>query len=149
MKKDKIIFEHLRHSKFDIDKFENVKNNTITNIKDKPIDGGLWASPINSNYSWRKVFSGMDNWEKNNSFKFSVSDDAKILCIDSLEKINLIPKKYIISYDEELFLDFEKISKDFDAIFFSPSKDDRLCKIMPHWECDSILVFNPSIIELI
>ena len=42
MKKDKIIFEHLRHSKFDIDKFENVKNNTITNIKDKPIDGGFY-----------------------------------------------------------------------------------------------------------
>lgn len=144
-----IIYEHLRDAEFNKDKFINVENNNITDIKDKPIEGGFWASPVDSKYSWRKVFSGMDLWEQNTFFRFTLSNNAKILYINSIESIKLIPKEFIISFDKVLNLDFEKLSTVYDALHFDPSNDECLNEIMPSWQCDCILIFNPDIIETI
>ena len=143
-----IIYEHLRATEFDKNRFTNVENSN-TDIKDKPIEGGFWASPVDSKYSWRKVFSSMDSSEKNTFFRFTLSNNAKILYINSIESIKLIPKEFIISFDKVLNLDFEKLSLAFDALRFDPSNDECLNEIMPSWQCDCILIFNPDIIKTI
>ena len=143
---DEVIYEHLRDAEFTKNKFINVENNNITDIKDKPIEGGFWASPVDSKYNFRKVFSGMDSWELNTFFRFTLSNNAKILYINSIESIKLIPKEFIISFDKVLNLDFEKLSLVFDALRFDPSNDESLNEIMPSWQCDCILIFNPDIV---
>lgn len=41
-------FIHYGHTKFNIKKFDNIKNK----YGNKP-DGGLWLSPVNSKWGWK------------------------------------------------------------------------------------------------
>ena len=66
-------------TKFSPRKFKTIKNSWV-----KP-DGGLWTSPINSEYGW-KEWCDAEQFRKNleeNSFKLKFQDDAKILIIDN------------------------------------------------------------------
>ena len=44
------------------------------------------------------------------------------------------------------FLDFEKLSKSYDVIEVNISADRDLYWELYGWDCDSILVMNPSVI---
>ena len=44
-------------------------------------------------------------------------------------------------------LDFEKLSKEYDAIEVFISKDEQLYWDLYGWDCDSILIMNSDIIE--
>ena len=113
--------------------------------------GGLWASPIGSNHSWRKYaesFRGEEHFKK--SFTFSLKDSARVLIIDSREDIKKIP---IIKHDLDdlsLKFDFQKLVKKYDAIFLTEKGERRTRHHHPMsfygWDCESILVFNKDII---
>lgn len=60
----------------------------------KPQSGGLWTSPIDSEYSWRKwcLSEDFNVWQLEKSFRLKI-DTSQLLIIDSLD--DLIQKWYI------------------------------------------------------
>ena len=83
------IYVHYGHKNFDNDLFKPIKN--ISNFS-KP-KGGLWASRIDAKYGWRE-WCNDEEFRKNdeeNAFRFTLSDYAKILYIDSEDKLLNLP----------------------------------------------------------
>lgn len=113
--------------------------------------GGFWASSVDAQFGW-------PNWclaekyrecEKENSFIFSLKDDAKVLTINYLEDLENLPKiESEWKFSNWIFLDFESISKEYDAIEVVISNDCRLYNALYGWDCDSILILNPNILEI-
>lgn len=134
---------HCGSDKFDITKFEKVKNFIGYS---KPIDGGLWASPVNSKYAWKEA-PVIKRLQDKKSFSFKISDSAKILKIEKKEDLINLPRT--IEDGKGMFnisLDFEKISQEYDMIYCNAIPESELDKLLPKWECECILVMNPQII---
>ena len=138
---------HYSGEPFNISKFKPVVNRPFWV---KP-DGGLWASPINSDNNWY-------TWCRNNMYKpekliysieFDLSPDAKVLKIhnnDDLTKFLDIYNKSIKKY--YTYPDFEQMVKDgYDAIEVLINTDVIYFKLYG-WDCDTLLVFNPDVIVI-
>ena len=85
-------------------------------------------------------------------------DDARVLQIHTIDQLTEIAKNYSVTTSiiktniypfDSYILDFEAIAKEYDAIDFRISTDQRLYWPLYGWDCDSILVFNPKAIKLI
>lgn len=133
-------------------------------IKNRPSfckpTGGLWASPIDSEYGWRdwcKDEQYMD-CDDLNSFTFELQDNAKVYVIDSLKDLLLVPHKV---NDDSAFgsvqvIDFEKMAMEYDAIFLTCngqwktrySKFEGYIMDLYGWDCESILVMNPGVVKV-
>ena len=100
---------HYGSNKFNPNKMEPIKNDNW--IKPK---GGLWTSPIDSNWGW-KDWCESENFRecsKENSFTLKLHDWAKICVIDSVSDLVYLP-----CYESyKRYLDFEKIAENYDAI---------------------------------
>lgn len=143
---DKYIHYGSKH--FDINRFKPIKNELLFT---KP-SGGLWASKVDDNYGWKK-------WCKNNGvyideleeyFIFTLKEDARILEINDIKDLEPLPKyKKIDEFDflniGWVFLDFEEIQKQYDAIFVNIS-DSGLYYALSGWDCNSLLVMNSDCI---
>lgn len=147
------IYVHYGSDEFVKSKFLPVKNYRSVVFK-KPTPGtGFWASPKNSEHSWKKWCEqegfGLDKLK--NSFEFFLKENSKILLLKTLkdyEKMLEIYSKKIecvpCILGETRIIDFEKMQKDgIDAVLYFV-KD--LYFEMYGWDCDSILVLNPEII---
>jgi hypothetical protein len=145
-------FIHYGHDKFDKDLFVPIRNFVFV----KPI-GGLWASPINSNYGWKdwclEKHYCIPKLDKFFSFKLNIN--AEIFIINSKRDLHSLP----VYYNESLkfglkeipFLDFELISKNYDALWLTndgiKAVHDPMDLLNLHgWDVESLLVFNPNII---
>lgn len=136
-------------------------------ITNKPLfvkpTGGLWASPIDAQYGWAEWCKNNDFREirKENSFSFELTDDAKVYHVYSVKDLEKLPIQEddvskIIGSSSMVYLDFEKISKDYDAIELHLSEEkieidhflNGLYWKLYGWDCDSILIMNPNIIKL-
>lgn len=146
MYKKGIIYEHCGHDKFEIDKFEYIKNDSRMIPITKPANGGLWASPEKSIHNWKSI---SDRQQDRISFKFRISDTAKVLEIEKKEDLKNLPR--LIEDGEGVFniiLDFEKISKKYDVIYCNAYPGSELDKVLPKWDCECILVMNPDVVIL-
>lgn len=137
---------HYGHRHFNKDLFSPIKN--IPSLT-KP-SGGLWASNIYAIRGWKDWCDDNEfrRCEKDNSFKFILAIDAKILTINSSNDLENLPKgedKYGMS--SWAILDFEKISQKYNAIEVNISSDGMLYYNLYGWDCDSILVMNPDVIQ--
>lgn len=159
-----ITFIHYGTEKLKKGLFKSIKNRRCWN---KP-RGGIWASPLNSNHSWRK-FCLDENFNIGTLKKhilFKISSNSKIYIINSyLDLINL--RKYFIHNTDIIFneitIDYEKMMKDgYDGIYLTENGeyDTRFppcgrydCSLMGGkldlygWDCESIVVFNKDIIR--
>lgn len=85
------------------------------------------------------------------SFKFKLSDNARVLLIDQVSKLNGLPllKDQLATFGimGTIYLNFEKLMEDYDAIEVIISQDHELYYTLYGWDCDSILVMNPDVIE--
>lgn len=110
-------------------------------------DKGLWASPVDATWGW-KAWCDAEQWsccDMSKSFEFTLSPKAKILHI--LDKSDINP--YIVSYEGFESLDREKLYNDFDGIELHLSQNPRLSNsVFQMWDCDSICVWNPDVINL-
>ena len=122
--------------------------------------GGLWASPVNAKFGW-------DDWckrehfrknTKENSFRFVLKDNAKILHIYSVADLDALPKQKVdIDSGLMCYLDFEKIEKDYDGVELHLSEekfgDNDICSGLYFklygWDCDSIIIFHNDAIKII
>lgn len=137
------IYIHYGHKKFNKKKFEPIRNACWV----KP-HGGFWASAVDAVYGW-KDWNEDEHYKKceeKNSFKFTLSDQARVLTINSSDDLDDLPKEYKGSFTY-VFLDFEKIAEDYDAIEVNISSDRRLYWKLYGWDVDSLLVLNPNIIK--
>lgn len=159
MKKEPVIYTHYGHSTFDINLFNPIKNKRFGV---KPV-GGFWASRQNAKYGWKdwNKNEGFVICDKNNKISFTLKSDSHVLEIHSVQDVDNIIEKYHVDLpndigfttmygqlsDKPCFIDFEKIAKDYDAIECFVSDDSGLYDKLYTWDCDSILILNPDIIE--
>ena len=136
-------------------KWREIRNHKFFN---KP-NGGLWGSPIDSSWGW-KDWCDSENFKRNDGFNsgftWEISDPDKILIIDSMETYQSLPESY--KYSSSLFgyrtnyiyLDFERISQDYDAILLTERGFNELRHDISlnfcFWDCESIIVLNQEAI---
>ena len=137
---------HYGHDHFDVEIFDTVSNHGGLWVKP---GGGLWASPVDAEFGWKDWNHGSKfvRCDDNNSFTFRLSDEARVLVIDSDEILDGLPQRKE-EYKRNMWclLDFEKISEDYDAIELVLSADSRLYWSLYGWDCDCILVMNPNVV---
>ena len=149
---------HYGHKYFDINKFDQIKNETLWV---KPC-GGLWASAVDSKYGWNKF--NEDNrckeCDEQNSFKFTLKENSNVFHIYSVTDLSLLPrvelnKDLYAASKHTFFIDFENaLYSGIDAIelHLSEEKDKHngimtgLYYLLYGWDCDSILIMNPEIV---
>lgn len=144
---------HYGASEFDLNRFNPIKNG---HLESKPF-GGLWASPVDSKWSWR-------NWCEAEefrldrlitSFSFVLSDDARVIHLKSGADVDKLPKynPYTGTDYPARYIDFENLMNECDAIEVHMSEepsetkwqDQLYCRLWA-WDCDSILIMNPEIV---
>lgn len=156
-------YVHYGHSKYDRDKVCYAKNQLIP-VRCKPAFG-LWASREDSRYGWidwcrnqadpdsGEEF-GFGNFES--SFEFELSPQSKIFEIHSEEDIlPYIIRNSILGEDSFNLtsivdgIDFNKMMDDgYDGVELFLSDDFSMHNgIFNLWDCDSIVVWNPDIIN--
>ena len=138
---------HYGHTKFDKSVFNKIKN---VDCSTKP-KGGLWASDVGAEYGWKEWCNENEfrDCDKENSFTFTLSDDAKILYIESVNDLESLPKgkdKFGLNFSSWYLLDFEKLAETYDAVEVSISSDFDLYYKLYGWDCDSIVIMNPDIV---
>ena len=146
---------HYGHSSFDRNLFTPIRNQE----KWVKPSGGLWASAVDSYFGWK-------DWctrEKFNTtrlkfnFRFTLSETARVLHIYTAKQLKDLPR---IEENMDMWccLNFEKLLADgWDAIELHLSEecldDVEFCGglywKLYGWDCDSILVMNPDIVEVI
>lgn len=104
----------------------NVTNNFIINMKE-----------VNNDTEFKIC-------EEDNKFVFTLSPDAKVLYINSVDDLINLPKLEN-KYTDWTILDFEKIAEEYDTI--EVNIDSSLYYALYTWDCDSILIMNPNIIR--
>lgn len=140
---------HYGNEEFKREKFEPIKNRSMMA---KPL-GGFWASPVDSERSW-KEFCERDGvaCDMTKSFTFSLSENARVLSINSVDDLAKLPvdtkgpNSLCLALGLDPIPDFEELAKNFDAIEVSISSDGRLYDKLYGWDVDSICIFNPEVI---
>lgn len=133
---------HYGSERFEKKLFRKIINNDWT----KPI-GGLWTSPTGSTYGWKEWCLQEDFRidSLSSHFKLKFTKEARVLLIDSFPDLEKLPKRKVN------YLDFEKISNKFDAIWLTEKGQWETRFTRPFnlygWDCESILVLNPESVE--
>jgi hypothetical protein len=143
----------------------SLSKENFNEIKNEPYfckpNGGIWASLYTPNEkylsSWQEFCEseqfGLDRFDK--YALFNLSKDARTYTIDSLNDLKVIMKSYTakpinISIRRQ-FLDYEKLSKDYDAIILTDKGQWETRMSEPNlygWDVECILVLNFDVIEL-
>ena len=137
---------HYGYERLDKSRIKPIKNEYMWH---KPT-GGLWASPVGAAMGWKEWCEQEEFMlERLETFcTFSVREDAHIYQINSKEDIDAMPKQSLqapIRCDDAI--DFEKMLADgVDAIQYNLSSNWRLQWVSNGWDCDSILIMNPTVI---
>lgn len=165
------LYVHYGSDKFILGKSKELRNRTGVC---KPF-GGLWSSPVyGTNNTWRRFCKDEHfNVESlNKSFRFRLKDDSKILKINSITDVSNMYKRFprVLSSGEKIMaqfldcgpferfgisegslVDYERMSRVYDGIEIRDinKDDDDLSYWMRHngWDVDTLLVFNPNIIQ--
>ena len=115
----------------------------------------MWASDVNAGYSWKEWVENNDfminKYNDNNYFKFKLKPNARILKLLDENDLKDLPKENskeanILNMCGMVCLDFEKLKENYDAI---EVEIDKLYWALYGWDCDSILIMNKEVIELI
>lgn len=142
------IFIHYGHRHLDRYKFHPIYNREVIC---KP-GGGLWASLIEGYNNWidwviKNHFYIEERYNNKNWFKFKLKPSTKILYINNHSQLQNLPyvernNMNTFIYDLFDFIDFEKLSGIYDAIYIQFSADSILYEKLDAWDCDTLLVFN-------
>lgn len=138
---------HYGSRSFDSAKFMQPVNRPGFN---KPY-GGIWASPVGAKYGWKEW--NKENYysecKEENSFTFSLRENANILHIRSKEDFDLLSRQENdFGFTTIIPVDYEKMVVDgWDAIELHLSDNWDLYFDLYGWDCDSILILNKEVIH--
>ena len=144
---------HYGQSSFDRNRFVPIRN---IDFYVKP-HGGLWASPVDTKWGW-KDWCESENFHTDRlgeSFTFTLSADAKVAHIYDVGYLDSLPGKSIGGF---CAIDFEELVKcGYDAVELHLSEElpdshgflDGLYWKLYGWDCDSILIMNPDVVEVV
>lgn len=139
-------YVHYGNTKYDSSKFKAIKNREFPFVKPY---GGLWASARNAKYGWKDWCEAEEfrDCDESNSFQFNIAETANVLNIHTIQDLSKTP--HVSSEHERLvYIDFEKLVQDgVDAVELHLSDDSKLYWALYGWDCDSILIMNPEIVE--
>lgn len=143
----KSTFIHYGSGNFNSERFEYISKKDI-NIK--PRTGGLWGSIYGKDNGW-EAWCEAENYDKYNHgerayFKFVLKPNTRLLYIDDPNLIIEYTVKQCHSFTIG-GVDWYKVSKGFDAVYFDLTKCPSLYMSFYGVDCDSICVFNPDCIE--
>ena len=157
----KEVYRHYGHNHFDQNLFIPIHNREFSN---KPI-GGLWSCPtVDVDRSWYDWSIGEEFHLENlkEHFDFTIKDSARILEIKNMKDLDKLPR---VSHNSSIYeydtmnsdIDFEELTKDYDGIkvwMYRAEDLDRSKRLFDGiyyrlygWDVDTLLVFNPNIIE--
>jgi hypothetical protein len=126
---------------FDIAKFKSVRNRNFV----KP-HGGLWASPVTSDYGWCDWCKDENFGNLKSSFVFEFT--GNVLVIDSFEHAKEMPWRNLDGLANFPFPDFEKIAEaGVDAIHLTDNGQQVTRFSEPSlygWDCECVLIINPE-----
>lgn len=136
---------HYGHTRFEPQLFTSIRNSFMAKPR-----GGFWASDVDAKRGWKEWCRDSDFSECNinNSFTFSLSTNAKVLMINSIDNLEKLPKikgEGCSGYSAWIMLDYELLAKEYDAIEVNISSDSELYFALYGWDCDSIVILNPDI----
>lgn len=138
---------HYGAKEFDPNKVKEVKNRMMFT---KPV-GGFWASPTDAKYGWKEWNNSNEfkECDEDNSITFTLTDNARILVIKSVDDLKNLPVNdpLGLNFTDTVYLDFEALAKEYDAIEVYISEDSRLYDALYGWDCDSILIMNKDIVK--
>lgn len=128
----------------------------------KPL-GGLWGSPTDSDFGWKDFCKreefGTEKLETYTLWK--VKDNADIYVINSAEDLTSLLDVYGYLEDpryRKYLVDYNKMSRDYDGIFLTDKGNWECHSYIEYkngftdlnaWDCESIVVWNPNVIEII
>lgn len=147
---------HYGHAEFRPELFREIKNRYAFV---KP-SGGLWASPVDAKRGWKEWCTD-ENFcvgRLLDSFTFKLSENSKILHIRTTRDLESLPLQTNVWHTMWVVLDFEKLLADgWDAVELHLSEEcqdergwfDGLYWELYGWDCDSILIMNPDVVEVI
>lgn len=134
---------------FDPAKFRPIKNSPYP--VNKP-EGGLWATPIGSDFGWLDCGAGdsIHGYEGCESFSFDYK--GRFFVIDCLEDYKKVPWRHRGVFDLfEQYVDFEKMEKmGVDAIHLTLQGMAETSYSDPQlhgWDCETVLIFNPRLVR--
>jgi hypothetical protein len=152
------IYVHYGTTKFNKEQFKPIETSPFF---PKP-RGGFWASAKDAKFGWRE-WSRKANYKEtrdDNKIEFKLSPEARVLTLESTQDIADAVKRYPTELPKEIQahdmagisrmilcpLDFNAISRDYDAIEVIVSNWNGVSQMLPMWDCDSIVVMNPDIV---
>ena len=146
------MYIHYGHPNFNINKFSPIKND----INFTKPHGGFWASRVDAKFGWKDWCQEEDFrlCSNENSFVFKCNDNAHVKHLRSLKDLYVLPKidpvhKRCGAFDWYL-IDFEQCLKNgIDAIELYFSDNPAFYYLLYGWDCDSILILNPNIVEVV
>lgn len=143
---------HYGSTNFIKEKFEEISQIAFFS---KPF-GGFWASRVGAEYGWKEWIANnnfrVDRYREDNCFKFKLKEGTKVLTINNAKQLYNLPKNtngYRFTFSDIVYLDFEKLAKEYDAIEVLISEDKKLYWNLYGWDCDSILIMNKDVVEVI
>ena len=143
------IYIHYGSDTFKPELIHGPHNNPFRN---KP-QNAFWASPEDSDHGWKAWCEGEDfhTDRLDKSFRFKLKDGAKIFYVDSMEKERFLPRlKTDCGYINIKSYDFDFLKhQGYDAVEVSLTDCWQLYDGMYGWDCDSIAILNPDIVEVI
>ncbi len=152
---------------FDPERFEEIKNGQ-RRLSNKP-DGGLWASPVKSGWSWRD-FCRSEGYHRSDRpsnvwTKFVLAQGTRIYTINTLKDLITLQSRYPLQprdafeayiLRDDRAIDFEALKEDYDGVYLTEQGLDRCrkpdCKFkinLYNWDCECILMFRANKIKVL
>lgn len=133
-----MILIHYGATQFYRHKFLPITNNWV-----KP-NGGLWTSPINSEYGWKdwNEQSEFAKCVRRNSFVIELNHDAKVFTIAGIDDLLKAP---LYGTGFGTYMNFEVIKDKYDAIHLTCKGEAMTRHSTPNlcgWDCESVLLLN-------
>lgn len=129
---------------FDLSKFLTPANRDHA----KPV-GGLWTSPVDSEFGWAQWCEGQDFGDLSTSFKLKFT--GHVYVIDCVEAAKCMPWRNIDFLKHLCWPDYEAI-QGVDAIYLTKKGEYATRYSDPWlfgWDCETVFVMNPACISAI
>ena len=152
------ILRTLGIDKVDHNLFCSIKNNKYC-VGNKPL-GGLWTSPVGSEYGWKEFVIGEDfRTEKylKKECLIRLKSSVKLFIIDGIKDLDKCPtvKNNLIYYNNRT-IDWEELSKSYDGVWLTLNgeRDTRYSSYnksslgdLYGWDVETVLLFNLNCIK--